>query len=132
VSDVWDLYGQLAEQDVSTLTPAQRGLVAVCDLRQEVNVGGFDNYFRAWGGNSADDALAALPSLLGQEWADLLLSAMALLGPAYPSDPDGRGDLLDQLDLDDRLDALAERFYTLEGETDADARLNAYLDANPF
>ena len=64
VTDVWDLYGQLAEQDSSTLPPAQRVLIAVCDLRQEVNAGGFDNYFRAWGGNSADDALAALPSLL--------------------------------------------------------------------
>lgn len=132
MSDVWDIYGQLAEQDPSTLPPAKRALVAVCDLRQEVNAGGFDNYFRAWGGNSADHALAALPNLLGQEWADLLRSAMELLGPAYPSDPDERGNRLDQLDLDDRLNELDERFYGLEGETDADAKLNAYLDANPF
>ena len=80
MSDVWDRYGQLADQEPAALTPAQRGLVAVCDLRQEVNAGGFDTYFRAWGGNSADVALAALPDLLGQEWADLLQSAMTLLG----------------------------------------------------
>jgi hypothetical protein len=132
VGDVWDLYGQLTEQDSSTLSPAQRGLVAVCDLRQEVNAGGFDNYFRAWGGNSANDALAALPDLLGQEWADLLRSAMTLLGPAYPSDPDDRGALIDQLDLGDRLGVLDERLYALESETHADARLNSYLDANPI
>jgi hypothetical protein len=41
-----------------------------------VNSGGFENYFRAWGGNSAGDALAALPTLLGHEWADLLRAAM--------------------------------------------------------
>jgi Domain of unknown function (DUF4375) len=132
VSDVWDLYGQLAEQDPASLSPEQRALVAVCDLRQEVNAGGFDNYFRAWGGDSAEDALAALPHLLGQQRADLLRSAMAFLGPAYPSDPDERGDMLDQLDLDDRLDELDQRFYALEGETDADSRLNAYLDASPW
>ena len=131
MSDVWDLYGQLADQEPAALTPAQRGLVAICDLRQEVNAGGFDNYFRAWGGNSAATALGTLPNLLGQEWADLLRSAMSLLGPTYPSDPDERGDTLDRLDLDDRLNELDERFYSLEAETDADARLNTYLDANP-
>lgn len=130
--DVWDVYGQLAELDSSTLTPAQRGLIAVCDLRQEVNAGGFDNYFRAWGGNTTEAALAALPSFLGQAWADLLRSAMALLGPAYPTDPDERGDLLDQLDIDHRLHELDELFYNLEGETDANARLNAHIGANPL
>lgn len=132
MTDVWDMYGRLADQDPAALTPAQRGFVAVCDLRQEVNAGGFDNYFRAWGGNSADAALAALPSLLGQEWADLLGSAMGLFGPSYPSDPDERGDVLDQLDLDGRLQEMDERFYDLEAGTDADARLNAFLDANPL
>jgi len=131
MSDVWDRYGQLADQEPAALTPAQRWLVAVCDLRQDVNAGGFDTYFRAWGGNSADVALAALPDLLGQEWADLLQSAMTLLGPTYPFDADARGNTLDQLDLDDRLHELDERFYALEAETDADARLNTYLDANP-
>jgi hypothetical protein len=131
-TDVWDIYGQLADQDASTLSDAQRGLVAVCDLRQEVNAGGFDNYFRAWGGNSADYAVAALPILLSQEWADLLHSAMGLLGSPYPRDPDERGDLIDQHDLGARLHELDERFYALESSADADARLNAYLEANPI
>lgn len=131
MSDVWDRYAQLADQEPAALTPAQRGLVAVCDLRQEVNAGGFDTYLRAWGGNSADVALAALPDLLGQEWADLLQSAMALLGTTYPSHPDERGETLDRLDLDDRLHELDERFYALEAGSDADVRLNTYLDANP-
>jgi hypothetical protein len=132
VTDVWDVYGHLADQEPATLTPGQRGFLAVCDLRQEVNAGGFDNYFRAWGGNSADAARGALPGLLGQEWADLLRSAMALLGPVYPSDPDERSDTLNQLDLDDRLHKLDERFSALESQTDADAKLNTYLGSNPF
>jgi hypothetical protein len=131
VTDVWDLYGQLADREPATLTPMERGLVAICDLRQEVNAGGFDNYFCAWGGNSAGAALAALPDLLGSEWAELLRSAMSLLGPSYPLDLDERADTLDRLDLGDRLSELDERFYALEAETDADARLNAYLEAKP-
>jgi hypothetical protein len=130
-ADVWDFYGQRADQDRSTLTAAHRGLVAVCDLRQEVNAGGFENYLGAWGGNSAEDALTALPVLLGQEWADLLNAAMGLLGPAYPRDPDERGNAIDQRDLYDRLQELDERYYDLESSTDADARLNAYLESNP-
>ncbi len=32
---------------------ADSGIAAICDLRQEVNSGGFDSYFRYWGGDSA-------------------------------------------------------------------------------
>jgi hypothetical protein len=106
-------------------------LVAICDLRQEVNSGGFENYFRAWGGNSAEDALPALTGLLDQEWADLLRAAMNLLGSPYPRDPDERGEAIDQRDLYERLQEFDERYYDLEASTDADARLNAYLEANP-
>jgi hypothetical protein len=130
-TDVWALYVQLADHDPSTLTEVQRGLVAICDLRQEVNAGGFDNYFRAWGGNSAEDALTALPGILGQEWADVLGSAMELLGWPYPGDPDERGVVIDRGDLDIRLHELDARFNDLERSIDADARLNAYLEANP-
>ena len=130
-ADVWDLYGQLTDRDPSSLTETQRRFVAICDLRQEVNAGGFDNYFRAWGGNSAPDAIAALPALLGPEWADLLRSALVLLGPRYPQDPDERADKIERSDLFSRLQQLDERFYALEASTDADARLNAFVAANP-
>ena len=40
-TDVWDLYGQLTDRDPSSLTESQRRLVAICDLRQEVDAGGF-------------------------------------------------------------------------------------------
>jgi hypothetical protein len=128
--DVWDLYAQLSDADPSTLTEEQRGLIAVCDLRQEVNAGGFENYFRAWGGNSAEEALAALPEILGEPWADLLRSAMLVLGPEYPGDPDARGDAIDEGDLYERLNELDDDYYALESATDADARLNAYVAAN--
>jgi hypothetical protein len=130
-ADVWDVYAQLSDRDPASLSDAQRRLVAVCDLRQEVNAGGFDNYFRTWGGNSAPHAIAGLPALLGSEWADLLRSAMVLFGPRYPDDPDDRADKMDRGNVFDRLQQLDERFYALEASTDADAKLNALIAANP-
>lgn len=130
-TDVWDIYNILSERDRSSLNDAQRALVAVCDLRQELNSGGFDSYCRYWGGNSAPEALAALPAIFSREWAELLSEAMALLGPNYPTTQDVREGLLDSQDLDDQLETLDDRYYALEGAMDADRRLNDYLARTP-
>ena len=129
--DVWDAYATLSGRDRSTLNDEQRGLVAVCDLRQEVNSGGFDRYFRYGGGNSALDAWRALRGLLGQDWADLLKEAMDLLGPEYPTAQADRENLVDARDLDDQFEDLDTRYYALESSTDADGRLNEYLSSTP-
>lgn len=126
-TDVWTFYERAADTDRSNLTDVQRAALAICDLRQEVNAGGFDAYFRYWGGNTAPEALAALPAALGDEWASLLNEAMQVLGPNYPSDPDARAELLDQGDLENRLNDLDTRYYELEESVDADQRLNAFL-----
>ncbi|WP_406051581.1 DUF4375 domain-containing protein [Kribbella sp. NBC_00889] len=47
---VWEFYEALVEGSRQDLTPVQRGVAAICDLRQEVNSGGFDSYFSHWGG----------------------------------------------------------------------------------
>jgi hypothetical protein len=130
-TDVWDLYGELSEADPSALSEAQRRIVAIGDLRQEVNAGGFDNYLRAWGGNSASVALVALPEVLGHDWAALLDEAMGVAGSPYPEDPDERAARLDaEPASDETLAALDERFYELEASTDADDRLNEFIRAN--
>jgi hypothetical protein len=129
-TDVWDLYSQLGDVDRCTLSEGERKVLAICDLRQEVNAGGFDRYFRYWGGNSAAEAVTALPELLGQDWAELLHEAMELLGDPYPGDLGDRADRIDRGDLDESLHELDERLYALEGVSDADGRLNAYIDVN--
>jgi hypothetical protein len=129
--DVWDVYASLSGRDPSTLNDEQRRLVAVCVLRQAVNSGGFDSYFRYRGGNSAPDAARALQSLLGQDWADLLKEAMDLLGPEYPIDQADRENLVDARDLDEQFEDLDNRYYALESSTNADARLNEYLSSTP-
>ena len=125
--DVWSMYEQLGEQDRASLSDVGQAVFAICDLRQEVSSGGFDAYLRYWGGNTAPQALASLADVLGQDWADLLGEAMALLGPAFPADSDARAELLDELELDGRLAELDERFYDLEAAVDGDALLSAWL-----
>lgn len=125
--DVWTFYEALGESAREDLLLRERGVAAICDLRQEVNSGGFENYFSYWGGDTAQDALRALPVFLGNEWALLLREAMGLLGQDYPTDPDDRQALIIERDLSGALSELDERFYALEAATDADALLSASL-----
>lgn len=127
--DVWVFYNDHFETDRSMLTEDERGLLAILDLRQEVASGGFDSYLSGWGGNTAVDALDALPAALGTEWADVLRDAMGLLGSPYPNDPDERYEILQSRDTEEELDALDARLNTLEATSDVDARLGAVLAA---
>ena len=125
--DAWSFYESLTDQDRRDLTEVQREVAAICDLRQEVSSGGLDAYLRYGGGDSAPEALAALPKVLGPAWAELLHTAMSLLGPEYPTDADARSARMENRDLDDALDALDARYFELEGSSDADARVSSYL-----
>lgn len=126
VARVWDAYADFGDQDRATLSIERQRLFAILDLRQEVNSGGFDGYFRYWGGDTAQIALAALPDSLGPAWVSLLTEAMALFGPEYPNDGEAREAIMDARDLSDELEAFDARFYQLEGEVDADALLSSH------
>lgn len=121
------LYEEFGEGTRSQLPKSRQDVFAVLDLRQEVNSGGFDGYFRYWGGDTALVALAALPAALSQEWADLLQDAVNLFGTSYPEDADDRASRLDQLDLDDALARLDQRLLDLEEESNVDDALDSYL-----
>lgn len=127
--DAWTAYVAYGERNRSAMSAAWQAVFAICDLRQEVNSGGFDSYFSSWGGDTASVALAALPKVLGHRWARVLGDAMRTLGPEYPADAATRSDLLDSRNPDDLLADLDSRFYALEGSVDADALVNAYLAA---
>jgi hypothetical protein len=129
-TDVWNFYGQYAESDRSALGERERQVLAICDLRQEVNSGGFDSYLRYWGGDTAPTAAAALPQLLGSPWVDVLREAMSLLGDPYPASAEDRADKIDGDSLEEALNDLDQRFYALEASTEADTRLAEVINAN--
>lgn len=124
---VWDFYDAIALKPRAGLTRTERTVAAICDLRVEINSGGFDAYFRYNGGDTAIVALEGIGSILGTEWHTLLAEAMSLLGEPYPQGSQRRADLLDLLELDDELDVLDERLYALEVSTDADVLLSRAL-----
>ena len=130
MTDVWDFYAA-NEDDRGALAPVERGVLAICDFRQEVNSGGFETYFCAWGGDTAPIAAASLNNALGGgEWSALLVAAMALFGANYPLDADARAELIDRLGLSEKLNAFDELLYSLEGSVDADAVLTLYLESS--
>jgi hypothetical protein len=128
--DIWDLYAQYDDAAKrSRLTPEQRQLLAICDLRQEVNAGGFDSYLRYWGADTAGDALTLLPRALGDEWHRVLTEALSIFGTASPTNADQRAEVIDgAAEADDVLGLADERFYELEAEQSADERLGALAD----
>lgn len=128
-NDVWEFYTAKSETDRSSLTESERGILAILDLRQEVASGGFDSYFRYWGGDTAAEALTALPIFLDEDWASVLREAMNTLGSPYPNDSVTRERLLDESAAEDWLSTLDERIYELEVAADTDARLSEALAA---
>jgi Domain of unknown function (DUF4375) len=128
----WTVFEHLADQDlhdpsaVRKMTHEQRLVFAINMLRQEVQSGGFDRYFRFSGGNSAPHALEAA-DILGPQWAAAVATAVQAMGSPYPSDRDVRERILDQLDADQLFDDLDQRWYDLEAEQPADERLDQFV-----
>jgi len=123
--DIWQLYGAYASPESRRpLSDEQRQLLAVCDLRQEVNSGGFDSYLRFWGADTASDALAIVGGALGEPWRQVLVEALGIFGTANPSTADERADVLNgAAEADDVLGLLDDRFFELENSHDADVAL---------
>ena len=124
--DVWSFYESLGGGDRTGLTQIEREIAAICDLRQEVNGGGFDVYFRYWGGDTAEVAADAIGRLLGEEWAAVLSEAMAKLGQVYPSTVAERETVLTDA-VSAAFEAFDERYFLLEASTNADELLSAAL-----
>jgi hypothetical protein len=81
IVDVWAVHEALQGQDEGSLSAAELSLVAVGDLRAEVNNGGFDRYLRYSGANTAARALAACRSTTGLGELGVLLAGLTRVTP---------------------------------------------------
>ena len=95
--------------------------------RVVVGICGFDRSFRYGGGDTAEEALTALPIFLNDEWAGVLYEAMTTLGVWYPSDPGVHELLLESSAAEDRLNSLAYLIHELEATAGTDAHLSEAL-----
>jgi hypothetical protein len=131
----WGAFERLSDielQDSSSylrMLPEQRLLFAIQMLRQEVNSGGFDSYFRYTGGNSAPDAKLAA-RLISPPWELLIAEACGLFGDPYPVDIDVRERAVDEVD-EAGLDRLDQALYSLEVEYPVDQILDRYVWSHP-
>jgi hypothetical protein len=126
VSDAraWSIFETLWDTDRSGLSRDQRLLVALAGLRQEVNSGGFDRYFRYTYGADAQSAVEAANEVSCPALGALILEGIARLDldlDHYPAEAATREDWIDALDLE--FDDLDASFYALENQDDLDARM---------
>jgi hypothetical protein len=121
--DGWTVYEQLADKPWAELTEGQQLLVALGDLRSELNNGGFDQYFFNSAGDHATTAVDAA-RIAGQEsLADLVSRAMEALPGGYSPDRDRRQGALEDLDPD-ALAVLDDEYFEIESTVDLDGAMN--------
>lgn len=122
--DAWTIFAQLQHRDPASLTSDELLVLALGEIRTEVNSGGFDFYLRYPYRKNAPTAseaarLAGCPAL-----AALIEEAIALIGCDVLNldDEDILYDRLEQ--IEDDLGELDKRFYDLEKTTDLDTALS--------
>src|SRR5215472_3294021 len=96
-ADPWAEYERIALADPACLPAGHQRLLAVGRLRDEVNNGGFDQYFLNSAGDLAAIAAAAAEQAGATELASLIRQALELLNAADPADRTARQDDLQRL-----------------------------------
>jgi hypothetical protein len=144
IAAVWTLaqaeYERLSRTDkalhqtFSALTSGQRAVTAVAWLDDQVNNGGFDQYFYNTDGDFATEALDGLRRIGSTLHTPIVEAAMACFpGGSPPRDRSERQSALQSLSGDAKalLDALDSRFYQANHQEDLYFLLGAYIRAHP-
>jgi len=88
--DPWAEYEQVALVDPANLSAGHRRLLAIGSLRDEVNNGGFDQYFFSSAGNLAPIALEAAEQAGATELTSIIRQALELLNVSDPTNRTAR------------------------------------------
>jgi hypothetical protein len=112
---VWDRESKLGYE---TLSQPERVFLCVWDLEDEVNNGGFDQYYFNSAGDHALDTVRALETIGAKRTAELVKTMNNLFGPAGPSP--------DRFKRQDQLSGL--RSSTAKQMNDANNRFYKYED----
>ena len=113
------------------MSQCELGFLSVRELTEEVNNGGFDQYFFNSAGNYASDALWCLRAIGAEKTASILERAMAQFpGGQVPDLRHDRQAVMDTLPeaVQEVWDGLDQEFYA--SSDDLDALLTAFVRAN--
>ena len=123
----WQVFDELERCDPVDLTDWDRQLLALGELRNEVNNGGFHQYFFNTAGERAEVAVEAAIRTKQTELAILVERAIAVLGTPYPIGRSERQDRLSALNATSlaKLDGLDDEYLALEQRCDLDAAMDS-------
>lgn len=88
-------------------------------LEQEVNNGGFSQYFYNSSGNFANEVVDAFTRIGALKTAEICKKAVAVFNGQVPVDRDERENLLESLDCEDIFDECDNAFYDYEDDLEA-------------
>ena len=125
LEDPVDLIGELAAyiaekcqygEDLSVLSAPERLFYTTQILEEEVNNGGFDQFFFNSSGNLANEVVHAFTEIGAVKTADICRKAFSVYGEEVPADRDERQDILELLneEQEEILERCADVFFDYE------------------
>lgn len=88
-------------------------------LEQEVNNGGFSQYFYNSGGNFANEEVDAFTQIGALKTAEICKKAVAVFNGQVPEDREERQSLLESLDCEEILEECDNAFFDYEDDLEA-------------
>jgi len=107
-------YGEAMEM----LNEHERVFYVTQILEQEVNNGGFSQFFFNSSGDLSNELVDAFTKIGALKTAKICKKALAVFNGKVPTDRDEREELLDSLDCDDVLSECDDEFYEYEDSLD--------------
>ena len=125
LEDPSDLIGELSvyiavkchyEENLSVLSVPERIFYTTQTLEEEVNNGGFDQFFFNSSGNLANEVVHAFTEIGAVKTADICRKAFSVYGEEVPADRDERQDILELLneEQEEILERCADVFFDYE------------------
>ena len=100
--------------DIEKLNEHERVFYVTQILEQEVNNGGFSQFFYNSSGDFSNELVDAFTKIGALKTAEICKKALAVFNGKVPTDRDEREELLDSLDCDDVLSECDDEFYEYE------------------
>lgn len=116
VVDVFDNISKKCEygDHIEKLNEHERIIFITQSLEQEVNNGGFSQFFFNSSGDFSNEVADAFVKIGALKTAEICKKALAVFGGAVPADRDERQEMLESLDGDEMFDKLDDAFYDYE------------------
>lgn len=124
--DPWAAFERVSHVDRTCFTQADKRLLALGGLRDEVNNGGFHQYFFNSAGDLVADAVEGAEAVGVTELASLIRRGLDLLNVQDPANRAARQDALNKLDPEEFAD-IDDDYYALEASTDLDSVMRALM-----